>query len=353
MSDKLKKYENIDKATVKITYMVALLILIALLIWGAIKVVNFWNYEETNDAQVKEYINPILSRASGYVQEIRYNDHQKVQKGDTLVILDIDEANVNLEEAKAGLASSEAQLKVLKSNVNTATSSASVSEAKISAAKAQLWQQQQEFERYQKLLDVEAVTQQHFEDIKTKLAVAESNFKAFKNSFSASQSKTNDASAQIAVAKAAIAQKNATLERLKLEVKYAVITAPSDGYMGRKTLQQGQYVKKGQTLSFIVDQNQGKWILANFEETQIGGMHKGQKAKITVDAFPDEKFEGEIESLSPATGSQFSLLPPDNATGNFVKITQRFPVRIRFTEDAEKLNLLRAGMNAEVSIPKS
>lgn len=353
MSDKLKKYEKIDKVTVKITYLVALIILILLLIWGAVKVVKFWNYEETNDAQVKEYINPILSRASGYVQEIRYKDHQKVRKGDTLVILDIDEANVNLEEAKAAFASSEAQLKVLKSNVNTATSNATVSEAKISAAKAQLWQQQQEFERYQKLLKGEAVTQQQFEDIKTKLAVAESNFEAFKNSFSASQSKTNDASAQIAVAKASIAQRKASLERLKLEIQYAVITAPSDGYMGRKTLQQGQYVKKGQTLSFIVDENQGKWILANFEETQISGMHKGQKARISVDAFPNEQFEGEIESLSPATGSQFSLLPPDNSTGNFVKITQRFPVRIRFTEDTQKLNQLRAGMNAEVSIPKS
>ncbi|WP_026452381.1 HlyD family secretion protein [Aequorivita capsosiphonis] len=353
MSEKLKKYEKIDRFTVKMTYLIALIILVVLLIWGLVKVFHFWNYEETNDAQVQEYINPILSRSSGYVQEIRYRDHQKVQKGDTLVILDSEETKVQIAEAKANLASSEAQLEVMKSNVNTAHSYASVSQAKINAAKAELWQQQQEFQRYKKLYEGEAVTQQKFENIKTQLAVAESNFEAIKNSLSVSQNKTNDASAQIAVAEASIAQKKAAVDRLELEIKYAVITAPSNGFMGKKTLQEGQFVKKGQTLGFIVDENQGKWILANFEETQIANLHEGQKAKISVDAFPGETFQGEIESLSPATGSQFSLLPPDNATGNFVKITQRFPVRIKITEDKQKLVKLRAGMNAEVSIPKS
>ena len=103
MSDKIKKYENIDKAAVKTTYIVALIVLLALIIWGVFALVNFWKYEQTNDAQVKEYINPILSRSNGYVQEIRYSDHQKVAKGDTLIVLDKDEANVNLQEAKAAL----------------------------------------------------------------------------------------------------------------------------------------------------------------------------------------------------------------------------------------------------------
>lgn len=352
MSDQIKKYENIDKAAVKVTYVVALLILLALLIWGAISIISFWNYESTNDAQVKEYINPILSRANGYVQEIRYQDHQKVNKGDTLLVLDIDEANVRLEEAKAALASAEAQLKVLQSNVATTNSAANASKAKINAAKAKLWQQQQEFNRYKKLLEGEAVTQQQFEDVKTRLAVAKANFESLQNSFNASQGKTRDVNAQIAVAKAEIQQKKSVLERIKLDMKYAVITATSNGYMGKRSLQEGQYVQKGQTIGFIVDQNQGKWIIANFEETQIAAMQEGQKAKITIDAYPDEEFQGKIESLSPATGSQFSLLPPDNATGNFVKITQRFPVRIQFTEDSAKLKKLRAGMNAEVAIPK-
>ncbi|WP_417885413.1 HlyD family secretion protein [Zunongwangia sp.] len=353
MSDQIKKYENIDKIAVKVTYVVALLILLALLVWGVISMINFWNYEETNDAQVKEYINPILSRANGYVEEIRYQDHQKVTKGDTLLILDIDEANVRLEEAKAALASAEAKLKVLESNVTTTSSAANASESKINAAKARLWQQQQEFNRYKKLLEGEAVTQQQFEDVKTRLAVAKANFESLQNSFSASQGKTRDVNAQIAVAKADIQQKKSMLDRVKLDMKYAVIKAPSNGYMGKRSLQEGQYVQKGQTIGFIVDQNQGKWIVANFEETQIANMKEGQDVKITVDAYPSEEFHGKIESLSPATGSQFSLLPPDNATGNFVKITQRFPVRIEFVDKNAKLKKLRAGMNAEVAIPKS
>ncbi|MBW2960242.1 HlyD family secretion protein [Mesonia aestuariivivens] len=353
MSEQIKKYEKLDKVVVKTTYVVALIIVLALIIWGAFSLLNSWRYEETNDAQVKEYINPILSRASGYVEKIRYKDHEQVAKGDTLVVLDTQEANVSLQEAKSALASAKAQLEVLKSNVSTATSSASVNEAKISAAKAKLWQQQQEFNRYQKLLAGEAVTQQQFENIKTSLEVAKSNYQAIKNSFNTSQGKTRDVSAQIAVAEARIAQKKSVLERIQLNLKYSVIVAPSDGYMGKKNLQKGQYVQKGQTLGFIVDQNQGKWVVANFEETQIATMQEGQEAKITIDAYPNETFHGKIESLSPATGSEFSLLPTNNATGNFVKITQRFPVRILFTDKEAKLKKLRAGMNAEVFVPKS
>ena len=201
-------------------------------------------------------------------------------------------------------------------------------------------------------MENEAVTQQRFEDIKTKLKVAEANFESMKQTYQTSLSQTKDVKAQIEVAKATILEKKAALDKIELDLKYAVLTAPTDGYMGKKNLQIGQLVQKGQTIGFIVDENQGKWIVANFEETQISTMHEGQEAEITVDAFSGKTFHGKIESFSPATGSQFSLLPPDNATGNFVKITQRFPVRIQFTDDISSLENLRAGMNAEVSIPK-
>ncbi|MBL3655860.1 HlyD family secretion protein [Fulvivirga sediminis] len=352
MSNDIKKYEKIDHLAIKTTYAVAVVILAGLIIWGAFAMINFWKYEETNDAQVKEYINPILSRASGYIKDIRFKDHQKVSKGDTLLILDVDEASVQLKEAEAALASSQARLKVLESNINTASSSASVNKAKIGAAQAELWHQQQEYDRYKKLLEGEAVTQQQFENIKTKLEVAKSNYEALKNSYKASQNRTTDVTSELSVAEADVKQKEAALARVKLDLKYAVITSPSDGYMGNKTIQIGQFIQKGQTIGFMVDQKQGKWIVANFEETQIANMQEGQSAKITIDAFPNKTFHGQIESLSPATGAQFSLLPPDNATGNFVKITQRFPVKIAFTDAPEQLNKLKAGMNAIVSIPK-
>ena len=325
MSNTIKNYQKIDLIAVKSTYVVALLILIGLLVWGVYSAFHFMNYEETNDAQIKEYINPIVSRTGGYIEKIAFEDHQYVQQGDTLVVLETNESEVSLQEAKAALAEAEAQLMVLESNVNTANSNATVNQAQIGAAEAKLWQQQKEYERYKKLHEAEAVTQQQFEDVKTRLDVA----------------------------KAHIEKQKSVLDRIQLELDYAVILAPSDGYMGEKRLQAGQFVQKGQTLSFIVDQTQGKWVIANFEETQIANLKEGQPVNIQVDAFPDEAFEGVIESLSPATGSQFSLMPPDNATGNFVKITQRFPVRIRLKKEQQDLSKLRAGMNVEVAIPKA
>nr|WP_319400530.1 HlyD family secretion protein [uncultured Carboxylicivirga sp.] len=348
----INKYHRLDNIAVRITYFVALSILAALIIWGVFRLIDFMRFESTNDAQVKEYINPILSRATGYVQEIRFKDHQKVQKGDTLMILDKQETSVRLAEAQAALVSAHAQLKVLENNFNSATGNVSINKARISAEEAELWKQQQEYDRYEKLYKAEAVTQQQFENIKTKLDVAKSNYEAVKKSFEVSNSKKEEVKTQIDVAKATIKQREAVLQKVQLDLVYAVITAPSDGYLGKKTIQKGQYIQKGQTIGFIVDMEQGKWIEANFEETQIADMKEGQEAEISIDAYPGEVFHGKIESLSPATGSQFSLLPPDNATGNFVKITQRFTVRIAFTDDLNNLKKLKAGMNAEVSVPK-
>ena len=352
MSENITKYHRLDNIAVRITYLIALSILVVLLIWGVFRLVDFMRFESTNDAQVKEYINPILSRSTGYVQEIRFKDHQKVHKGDTLLILDKEESSVRLAEARASLASAEAQLKVLENNFASATGNMSVNKARISAEEAELWKQQQEYDRYEKLFAAEAVTQQQFENIKTKLNVAQSNYEAVKKSFEVSNSKKEEVKTQIEVAKATIKQKEGVLQKVQLDLMYAVITAPSDGYLGKKTIQQGQYIQKGQTIGFIVDMEQGKWIEANFEETQIADIKEGQVAEISIDAYPGEVFHGKIESLSPATGSQFSLLPPDNATGNFVKITQRFTVRIQLTDEMNAIQKLKAGMNAEVSVPK-
>ncbi len=352
MSDSLNKYQKIDRTVLRISYAVALAILAFLLIWGGIKAVGFYRYTETNDAQVKEYINPILSRTAGFVQSIQYTDHQQIHKGDTLVILDTNEAIVRLHQANAEIASAKAQLQVLESNIQAAKSSADIYKSKITAAKAQLWKQQQNFERYKSLLQAEAVTQQQYEEMKTQLDIAQSDYEAIKNTYINSQDKIADEQAKIAVAKANLEHKNALLESVQLELKYSVITAPSNGYIGKRAVQQGQYIQKGQTIGFMVDKSQGKWVIANFMETQIAGMHEGQEAEIIVDAFPDISFHGKIESFSPATGAQFSLIPADNATGNFVKVTQRFPVKILFTDNTEKITQLKAGMNAEVAVVK-
>jgi membrane fusion protein (multidrug efflux system) len=352
MATTTEKHERIDRIIVKITYSIASLVLVLLLVYGVYSLVKMYRYEETNDAQVEEYINPIVSRTTGYVQEVKFRDHQRVHKGDTLLVIDKNETMMELQEAEAALSSAKASLLVLESNAVTTASSASISEASIAASKAKLWQQEQEFSRYKKLLAEEAVTQQHFEAIKTSFEIAKSEYKAVQNSYKTAKGKINDVDSQLVVAQANVEQREAIVNHIKLNLTYAVITAPADGFMGDKTLQVGQLIQKGQTVGFIVDQDQGKWIVANFKETQIANMKEGQEVVIKVDAYSDETYHGKIQSLAPATGSRFSLLPPDNATGNFVKIIQRFPVRILLTDAVSKTNNLRAGMNAEVLIPK-
>lgn len=352
MATTTEKHERIDRIIVKITYSIASLVLVLLLVYGVYSLVKMYRYEETNDAQVEEYINPIVSRTTGYVQEVKFRDHQRVHKGDTLLVIDKNETMMELQEAEAALSSAKASLLVLESNAVTTASSASISEASIAASKAKLWQQEQEFSRYKKLLTEEAVTQQHFEAIKTSFEIAKSEYKAVQNSYKTAKGKINDVDSQLVVAQANVEQREAIVNHIKLNLTYAVITAPADGFMGDKTLQVGQFIQKGQTVGFIVDQDQGKWIVANFKETQIANMKEGQEVVIKVDAYSDETYHGKIQSLAPATGSRFSLLPPDNATGNFVKIIQRFPVRILLTDAVSKTNNLRAGMNAEVLIPK-
>jgi membrane fusion protein (multidrug efflux system) len=142
------------------------------------------------------------------------------------------------------------------------------------------------------------------------------------------------------------------LQRNQLDVSYAVITAPYNGKMGRRTIQSGQQIQVGQTLAFIVDQETGTWVTANFKETQLKYLRAGKQVEIIADAYPDIKIRGEVLSFSPATGSRFSLLPPDNATGNFVKIAQRIPVKIKITDNNAVVGLLSAGMNASVRVNK-
>lgn len=352
MSTTQNQFNNSDKLITKVTAWVAGIILIGLSIWGLTTVWELWKYEVTEDAQIEEYINPVTSRVGGYIREIRYEENQPVKRGDTLLIIDNREYQLEQEEAEAALLNAKAQIGVLQSSVQTTSKNAAVNEGRIAAAKAKLWHQEQEFARYEKLLQVEAVTQQQFENVKTALEVAKAEYKSVQDTYQASLSKVNDIEVQREVALAEIKRREAVVDRSRLDVSYTVITAPYDGKMGRKTIQNGQMIQAGQTLAYIVDQREGKWVIANFKETQIRHMHTGQLVDIEADALPGEHFNGRIVSLSPATGSRFSLLPPDNSTGNFVKITQRIPVRILLTDAKSKIDYLRAGMNAIVVVKK-
>ncbi|WP_437918007.1 HlyD family secretion protein [Sphingobacterium sp. LRF_L2] len=341
-----------DKIIITLTTWSGIALLLGLIGWGATYFFNGYRYEQTNDAQVDAYLSPINAKVGGYVSSIYYKDNQQVKKGDTLVLIELDEYGLKKDAAAAELMSAHAKLPILAVNEETQLKSIGVIKAQLTGAKARLDQQQKEFDRYKNLLADESTTQQKFDKVSASLSITQSDYEQTKASLQVAESKLNDFSAQRNAIQAEIKLKETLLQRQELDIRYTVITAPFDGQIGKKTIQEGQLIQAGQTLAFLVNKAEEKWVLANFKETQISKFSIGQAVSIEVDAFPNEKFNGVIESLSPTTGARYSLLPPDNATGNFVKIIQRIPVRIRFTDKSNKVAKLSAGMNANVYVLK-
>jgi membrane fusion protein (multidrug efflux system) len=309
-------------------------------------------FEQTNDAQVEEYVNPVISRAGGFIVSVRYDENQYVKKGDTLLLIDNRENVYQLEQTEASIKKTEAQLEVLQSTINTLQKTASAAKAQIAATAAKVWKQKLEFDRYNKLLQAESATHQQLENVQSTLDVYTSEQQSAQENYDAALSKIHDTEAEEDVERAELARLHALQDRHKLDVSYTVITAPYNGRMGRRTVEVGQMINVGEVLAFIVNDETDKWVVANFKETQVANMHIGDTAQFTADAFPDKTFKGTIISFSPATGSSFSLLPPDNSTGNYVKIVQRVPVRIRVDGLRPEISVLKVGMNVNVSVAK-
>lgn len=348
----MNRHLKTDKIIIRSTKIIGIIIGCGLLGWGTSLVWGMFKYEQTNDAQVEQYVNPINAKVGGYIKKICFRENQSVHAGDTLLLIDNSEYLIQQQESNAALENATAQLGILDASEQTLKDNAAISYSQIDAARAKMNRQQQEFARYKNMLDEESTTRQQFDNVKTALDIAVSEYHSMLNAHQAALSKINDVKAQKTSVTAEIRRRQYVLNRHDLDLGYTVITAPYNGRIGKKNIQEGQLIQAGQTITFIINEESGKWIVANFKETQVGKFQPGQPAVITVDAFPGEQFRGEIESVSPATGSRFSLLPPDNATGNFVKIIQRIPVRIRLTDDHRKTSMLSAGMNANVSINK-
>ncbi|WP_353718577.1 HlyD family secretion protein [Dyadobacter sp. 676] len=345
------------------------LIILAVLIigggtWGFTKYNHGLHHEETDDAQIDSDISPVIPRISGYVTEIRVKDNQTVKKGDTLIVLDNRDQLIKLEQAKAGLLGSESSLTVAHETTNASAASGITYEANIAVVAAQIeeakvnvWRANQDFARYENLIKDHSITQQEFEQAQaTKqkaeraLAVLEAQKAAAERQAKAAGRQTKATSVQSAVASANIKARQAEIANAELNLSYTVITAPTDGRVSKVNAQVGQYLQAGQSLFSIISTHK-PWVTANFKETQLTKMKIGQNVKVHVDAFPDHEFEAKVASFSPATGARFALLPPDNASGNFVKVVQRLPVRIEFTKaQDEMISQLRPGMNVFVDV---
>lgn len=356
--------EKKKKTNKKVVIVVAVLLAIGI-IWGGYKFIHSLSHESTDDAQIQSNMNPIIPHIGGYIDKVYVTDNQFVKIGDTLFTIDNRDYLVKLEQAKANLAAAESQVIVAqasigsyKANVGVSTAEVSSAEGNIESAKIKLWRATNDFNRYENLYSNHSITEQQYEkalaakqEAEQQVKVLQDQQRARANQKTAAVSQTNISEKQVSVAEANVKSAQAMVDAAKLNLDYSIVTAPINGQLSSVNLQPGQFVSPGQSLFYLVDIHD-KWIVANFKETQLVKIKLGQKVTIAVDAFPNLELEGTITAFSPATGARFSLLPPDNATGNFVKTVQRLPIKIDFTKanDSIQLNKLKSGMNVDVNV---
>ncbi len=364
INNQAKSKKNNKRAIKVANYIVLAAVLIGL-VFVVRAYFNIGNDRYTNAAQVEAYINPINTRVSAYIKEIRFSEHQFVKKGDTLVVLDNREILTQVGQAEAGYLSALAAknaannaVKTVSNNVNTVSANAESAKANIEATQSRLWHTKQNYKRYENLLKDGAVTQQQFDQIraeynaqKAQLQAQKAQLQSILNSRISSELGVNEAKSRLDLNDAEIKRAENALAMARLNLSYTVITAPHDGIMGRRTVNVGQLLNPSQQVATIVDTN-NMWVTANYREKQMENVHIGGLATIKVDALGGRAFEGKIIAVSGATGAKYAAVPVDNSTGNFVKVQQRIPVRIEFTSNnnANDLKQLLAGMNVEVTL---
>jgi len=370
------------------------------------------NRVSTDDAQVDGHIDPVSAKISGNVTDVLVNDNQEVKKGQVLVRIDPRDYQAKVDQAEAALAVAESQASAAGVNVpltrDTTASGASSAEAQLSGAEAQFDQSKLDYQRastsdinlarsnvntaqatfdrakadlermkplvdkaeiskiqYDSYLAASRVAESELQAVRDKLAAAiqeaETKKAAMLNSQAgvaqaraavqeahANQQQVNVRVADVASARANIASARANLDTAKLNLSYATVVAPIDGSVTRKSVEIGQIIQPGQGLMMLVPL-QDVWVTANFKETQLGSVHAGQKAEVLVD-LTGKTYSGHVDSIAGATGTRMSLLPPENATGNYVKVVQRIPVKIMLDPLPNGVHVLRPGMNVEATI---
>ena len=321
---------------------------LAILAWGLLKVVGiFIDYRSTetsNDAQIEQYLSPVNLRAAGYIKKIYFTEHQSVKKGDTLLVLDDREYRIRVMEAEAALKDAMAGANVIEATLQTTQTSATVYDSGIAEIEVRLAKLDKDIKRYRNLVERQAATPIQLEQLETEYAATKKKLEQVRKQQKAAFSGVNEVTNRKANIEASIERAKAALEMAKLNLSYCTVVAPCDGQLGRRALEEGQFISAGQTITYIMP-NTTKWVIANYKETQVENLFVGQHVRMTVDAISDKEFEGTVTAISGATGSKYSLVPTDNSAGNFVKIQQRVPVRIDFNNlSAEDNQRLAAGM---------
>jgi membrane fusion protein (multidrug efflux system) len=340
---------NTQKKPRKLVFPIILgLVLVGALIFTIKEYVFLQSHEQTDDAQVDGDISPVIARVSGYVMEIRFKDNQYVHAGDTLVVLDDRDYKIKLDQAMAAQTAAQKNVAAQGAQIAESQSNIAVQKANIEQAQVRLWKATQDYDRYKNLYDDHAITKAQLDEVTADRDGAQAGLDAAKSQVPVIDKRINTSREQTVATGAVIDSRKADVEYAQLQLSYTVITAPASGIISKRNIQLGQLVQAGSPLFSVVHDD--IYITANFKETQLSDIRLGQKVDIRVDAFDKQVIPGTIESFSGATGAKFSLLPPDNATGNFVKVVQRVPVRVHIDADAEVLHKMRPGMSVDVTV---
>ena len=304
----------------------------------------------TDNAQVRRQITPVNTRVQGFVKRICFEEYQPVRKGDTLLVIEDAEFRLRLAQAEADLANALSGSSVVAAGLETTRNDLTVSDAAIEESRVQLDNARREEVRYRNLLAEDAVTRQQYEQVQTACEVAEARYERLLRSKRSTSLGREEQARRLEQHAATVRLAEAAVDLARLNLSYTVVLAPCDGVTGSKDIHEGQLVQPGQVLVDVVD-GSDLWVIANYRETQLPRIREGAEVTMTADAVPGVTYRGVVEAISDATGAAFSLLPQDNATGNFVKVEQRVPVRISLEGNApEALGLLRAGLNVECKV---
>ncbi len=305
--------------------------------------------ETTDDAYVAADMVPVSSRLSGQVARVLVVDNQMVHTGDVLATIDDRDLAAALDLARADVASTAADADALQAQLAQQSSTIAAAEADLSSAEAGLVLARADLTRYTDLLRTGASSQQRQQQAEADIRAKEAAVNHARSTVDGARQQVIVLQAQVARSRAQQARARANLRQAELNLSYATITAPSDGAVGDRSVRAGAYVQPGTRLLNVVPMGAGLYVVANFKETQLAHMGVGEVADLELDQLPGRVLHGRIDSLAPGSGSTFALLPPENATGNFTKIVQRVPVRIRLDDDPA-LALLRPGLSVTASV---
>jgi membrane fusion protein (multidrug efflux system) len=332
-----------------------LVVVVSLLVvaLGAVGGWHWWNVlrfrQATDDAYVQSDVSVISPKVEGYIKKVRVSDNQEVAEGAILFVIDDRDFKAKLAQGEAAVATEEATIATYESRLKLQQAMIEQAAAALKSAEADLSRAQQDYKRYSALMTSDFASRQRFEQAEAEARKAEAALAKSRAALAAEQSQLAVLRSQQREEEAKLQQARANLALARNDLEHTVIRAPVSGVAGNRAGQVGQYVKPGTQLLSLVPLPH-VYVTANFKETQLTHMRPGQIAEVSVDAYPDVTLEGRIESFAPASGAQFSLLPPDNATGNFTKIVQRVPVRIALPAEGPLKGLLRPGLSVTVTV---